>query len=125
MKKVIAFLLITIFLCANTSIGQLLKVPNLMEHYKEHQKETASSSISFVEFLKLHYSKNFENNQKEHQNLPFKTFEYATNVLFAISFAYFQIQLVRTLISGKKKFFYNKSFKSNLVTSIWLPPKIA
>ena len=59
MKKIIAIFLITIFLCANTSIGQLLKVPNLLEHYKEHQKKVATSSISFVQFLKLHYSKKF------------------------------------------------------------------
>ncbi|MEZ4788098.1 MAG: hypothetical protein R2790_09550 [Flavobacterium haoranii] len=125
MKKIIAIFLITIFLCANTSIGQLLKVPNLLEHYKEHQKKVATSSISFVQFLKLHYSKKFENNQEEHQNLPFKTFDNVTSVLFTISFNDIQIQLIKTLITYKKKFFYNKSFKSKLITSIWLPPKIA
>ena len=26
-------------MCANTSIGQLLKVPNLIEHYNEHKNE--------------------------------------------------------------------------------------
>lgn len=124
MKKVIAFLLITIFLCANTSIGQLFKVPNLLEHYKEHKTDIVSSSISFIDFLKLHYSKNSENNNEDHQNLPFKTFDNVTHVFFTISSVNFQIQLVKSLISGKKKFFYHKSFKSNLITSIWLPPKI-
>ncbi|VXC43108.1 conserved hypothetical protein [Flavobacterium sp. 9AF] len=125
MNKIIAIFLITIFLCANTSIGQLLKVPNLLEHYKEHQKNVATSSISFVQFLKLHYSKNFENNQEEHQNLPFKTFDNVTSVLFVISFINLQIQLIKPLITCKQKFFYNKSFKSKLVITIWMPPKIA
>ncbi|WP_072783748.1 hypothetical protein [Flavobacterium haoranii] len=124
MKKIIAIFLITIFLCANTSIGQLLKVPNLLEHYKEHQKKVATSSISFVQFLKLHYSKKFENNQEEHQNLPFKTFDNVTSV-FTISFINLQIQLIKSIITCKQKFFYNKSFKSKLVISIWMPPKIA
>lgn len=124
MKKIIAIFLITIFLCANTSIGQLLKVPNLLEHYKEHQKKVATSSISFVQFLKLHYSKKFENNQEEHQNLPFKTFDNVTSV-FTISFTNLQIQLIKSIITCKQKFFYNKSFKSKLVISIWMPPKIA
>lgn len=125
MKKIIAFTLITIFLCANTSIGQLLKVPNLLEHYKEHKTDSVTSSISFIDFLKLHYSKNAENNTEEHQNLPFKTLDNVTNVFFTISCVNFQIQVVKSIISGKRKFFYNKSFKSNLITSIWLPPKIA
>lgn len=124
MKKIIAIFLITSFLCANTSIGQLLKVPNLLEHYKEHQKKVATSSISFVQFLKLHYSKKFENNQEEHQNLPFKTFDNVTSV-FTISFINLQIQLIKSIITCKQKFFYNKSFKSKLVISIWMPPKIA
>ncbi|SHJ23491.1 hypothetical protein SAMN05444337_1592 [Flavobacterium haoranii] len=111
-------------MCANTSIGQLLKVPNLLEHYKEHQKKVATSSISFVQFLKLHYSKKFENNQEEHQNLPFKTFDNVTSV-FTISFINLQIQLIKSIITCKQKFFYNKSFKSKLVISIWMPPKIA
>ena len=124
MKKIIAIFLITIFLCANTSIGQLLKVPNLLEHYKEHQISLGNNAISFVQFLKLHYSKKFENNQEEHQNLPFKTFDNVTSV-FTISFTNLQIQLIKSIITCKQKFFYNKSFKSKLVISIWMPPKIA
>lgn len=122
MNKVVAFFLVTVFLCANTSIGQLLKVPNLIEHYIEHKNEAETNS--FVQFIKVHYSQNTENNQEEHQNLPFKTFENTTNVLFVFSFSTFQLERIKPLISVKKKFFYKKSFKSNLFTSIWLPPKI-
>lgn len=125
MKNIIAIFLITTFLCANTSIGQLFKVPNLLEHYKVHKNQKPTNSISFIDFIKLHYSKNAENNKEEHQDLPFKTFDNVTSVLFTISNNNFQIQLLKPLISSKKKFFYNESFKSNLITSIWLPPKIA
>ena len=123
MNKSIALFLITIFLCANTSLGQLLKIPNLIEHYIEHKNEVNSNS--FVEFIKLHYSQNSENNQKEHQNLPFKTFENTTNILFVSSILGFQLEIIKPLISVKKTFFYKNCFKSNLFTSIWLPPKIA
>ena len=64
-------------MCANTSIGQLFKIPNLIEHYNEHKNELTTTSISFIDFLESHYSKNTENNLEEHQNLPFKTFEIA------------------------------------------------
>lgn len=123
MSKVVAFFLITVFLCANTSIGQLLKVPNLIEHYIEHKNEVDTNS--FVEFIKLHYSNNSQNNEKKHQNLPFKTFENTTHLLFVFSIVNFNINTINSLISVKKTFFYKNSFKSNLFTSIWLPPKIA
>ena len=125
MNKVFAIFLITIFLCANTSIGQFLKVPNLIEHYKEYQTEVNSDSNSFTQFIKAHYSKTTDNKDKEHQNLPFKTFENTTHVLFSFSIFNFQLNVIKPLISVKKKFFYKNSFKSNLFTSIWLPPKIA
>lgn len=123
MKKITAIFLITIFLCANTSIGQLLKVPNLLEHFKEHNNEVANHSISFIKFLKQHYSNTSESNQKDHQDLPFKTLDNVVSV-FTISFTQFQFQFVKPLIENKKKFFYKKSFKSKLTTSIWLPPKL-
>lgn len=125
MNKVIAFFLVTVFLCANTSIGQFLKFPNLIEHYNEHKNEATTKSSTFIDFIKLHYSKTSENNPEEHQNLPFKTFENTANVLFAFSSLNFQLELLKPIISLKKKFFYKNYFKSNLFTSIWLPPKIA
>ena len=124
MKKCFAIVLLSIFMCANTSIGQLLKFPNLIEHYVDHKKVSGSNSILFIDYLVLHYSKNVENNL-DHQDLPFKTFEISSNVFFLVATTNFQIQSVKALISSKQKFFYNKSFKSHLIDSIWLPPKLA
>jgi hypothetical protein len=125
MNKLIAIILLTIFLCAYTSIGQLLKVPNLIEHYKEHQNEVSNNSISFVQFIKAHYSKNSEHNKDEHEDLPFKTVEHTTNVLFTFLFVNFKFIEKPVFIELKPAFFYKDSFKSNLFTSIWLPPKIS
>ena len=122
-NKLIVYFLILVFMCANTSIGQLLKVPNLIEHYNEHKKELTTNSISFIDYIVSHYSKNAENNH-DHQNLPFKTLENSPSVLFAFSIITLQTQTIKSLISPQKKFFYNKSFKSNLIASIWLPPKL-
>ena len=110
-------------MCANTSIGQFLKIPNLIEHYNEHKNELTSDSISFIDYIVSHYSKNAENNH-DHQDLPFKTLDNSSSVLFAFSIITLQTQTIKSLISPQKKFFYNKSFKSNLIASIWLPPKL-
>lgn len=123
MNKLIAYFLISVFMCANTSIGQLLKVPNLIEHYNEHKNELTTDSISFMDYIVSHYSKNADNNH-DHEDLPFKTLDNSSNTLFAFSIITYQIQVVNPLISTQKKFFYNKSFKSNLIASIWLPPKL-
>ena len=124
MNRIIALFLILVFLCANTSIGQFLKVPNLIEHYKDHKNEVVNQSVSFIDFIKDHYSKNTENNQKEHQDLPFKTFDTTSHVLFTFSNISFQLDIIKPLIATKNRFFYTNSFQSNLFTSIWLPPKI-
>ena len=110
-------------MCANTSIGQLLKIPNLIEHYNEHRNELTTNSISFIDYIVSHYSKNAENDH-DHQDLPFKTLDNSPTVLFTFLVITYEIQLLKPLISCKKKFFYNKSFKSKLITSIWLPPKL-
>jgi len=123
MNKLIVYFLVFVFLCANTSLGQLVKLPNLVEHYKAHKNELSSNSISFIEYIKLHYAKNVDNNQ-DHQNLPFKTLDNSISVLFVFPLMTFQLQLVNSIIAITKKFFYNKSFTSNLIISIWLPPKI-
>ena len=111
-------------MCVNTSIGQLLKIPNLIAHYNTHNNEMASDSISFIDYIIAHYSTNAENNS-DHQDLPFKTIDNSGNLLYAFSMVTsYQLQVVKPLISNKKLFFYNNFFKSKLVTSIWLPPKL-
>ena len=124
MNKLVTFFLITVFLCANTSIGELLKVPNLIEHYKQHIQEASNVGVKFVDFLKEHYSKNSENDLEEHQNLPFKTFDHASNVLIVFPISQFQLENKNVAIVSNKRFVYKNSSKSNLFTSIWLPPKI-
>lgn len=123
MKKYFALILLSIFMCANTSIGQLLKIPNLIEHYIDHNNDSCVNSISFIDYLILHYSKNAENNL-EHQDLPFKTFDTSGSSLFVFSHFNYQISPVKTLVSYSKLFLYNESFQSNSIAAIWLPPKI-
>lgn len=124
MNKLVTFFLITVFLCTNTSIGELFKIPNLIEHYKDHKLEASNTSSSFINFIKEHYSKNSKNNPKEHENLPFKTLDNSINSLFIFTISNFLLVVKKVTFVPNKVFFYKKSFKSNLFTSIWLPPKI-
>ena len=64
-------------MCANTSIGQLLKVPNLINHYTEHKNELTTTSISFIDYIKLHYSKNVDNKDFNFEDLKIQYKDYA------------------------------------------------
>ncbi len=124
MKRIIVLWLASLFLYANTSIGQLFKFPNLIFHYQEHQKERKETTVSFFDFIKEHYTKNATSDTEEHQDLPFKTFDTTTNILIVFPLVSFQLLLKDIFFKGSKVFFYHCFFKSNSVASIWLPPKI-
>lgn len=125
MNKIIAIFLITAFLCTNTSIGQLWKIPNLIEHYKEHKLDLGSKiTFSFKEFIKIHYTKDLENHHDEHHDLPFKTFDNQTNNLFTFVVLNFQFSVKKIFYKNQNSFFYRNSFHTNSFSSIWQPPKI-
>lgn len=72
MKEVFAYILL-VFVAANVfSLAQLLKVPVLMEHFREHQQLDAR--ISFVDFLIHHYSfeEHTDDDESRDMQLPFK-----------------------------------------------------
>ena len=127
MKKIIAISYLFIFLCANTEVGQLLKLPNLIEHFTEHQNH--ERDISFFDFVKSHYNPKHKHSHGDkhdgHENLPFKTI--STNLSTIIAFEN------QTLISFRKPVsiapnntvpFYKRFYISAVYTCIWLPPKL-
>ena len=131
MKKIIALSFLFIFLFANTEMGQLLKIPNLIEHFLEHRNHhNDNHSLTFFDFVKSHYndSNKHSNTDKhdEHKNLPFKTINSHVNTLIAfenqltISF----IKPVTVAINDSIPY-YREFYTSNDLACIWLPPKVS
>lgn len=129
-KKIIAIAFLFIFLCANTEIGQLLKLPNLIEHFIEHHDHEDEHNISFLDFVKSHYNDNHKHSDTdkhdEHQNLPFKTIHSDLCTVFA-----FENQLtiwfkkpisiaINTIVPYHEEF-----YTSDVFICIWLPPKLS
>lgn len=130
MKKIITISFLFIFLCANTEIGQLLKLPNLIEHFFEHHNHKDEHSISFIDFVKSHYNDNHKHSDTdkhdEHQNLPFKTIN--TNINTVIVFEKQPIFSFRKPISIAVKNtvpYHREFYTSNVFACIWLPPKLS
>lgn len=130
MKKVIAISFLFIFLCANTEIGQLLKLPNLIEHFIEHHEHKDEHNISFLDFVKSHYNDNHKHSDTdqhdEHQNLPFKTIN--TNVNTILAFENQPTISFRKPISidvNNTVTFHKEFYTSTVFACIWLPPKLS
>ena len=69
--KTAASILLVVLLSVQTPLGQVLKLPLLIEHYLKHQKQTG---VSLLGFIADHYSHEHQDaDRSEDQQLPFKT----------------------------------------------------
>lgn len=128
-KKIIAISFIFIFLCANTEIGQLLKLPNLIHHFLEHHEHGDDHTVSFIDFVKSHYNSNKQHSDKDkhdnHQNLPFKTIN--TNVNTVLAFenqAIFSFTKPISIPINNTVPFHREFYSSFAFANIWQPPKL-
>lgn len=72
MKTVVLYLLLAVFVFTSTAIGQLAKLPALLEHYTEHS--ATNKKLSFIDYLKMHYltATDADNDTESDMKLPFK-----------------------------------------------------
>lgn len=122
-RKVAAILFFSVILLAQTPVQQVLKLPILLEHFKEHR---AANAISFLEFIKLHY---FSGNPKDgdydrDQQLPFR----ANDVILMSSTVVLPAQIVLAappLLFREKTYVLLKptGLPSLHSFDIWQPPR--
>ncbi len=114
-------------MCANTEIGQLLKIPTLIQHFTEHHDDNLD--ISFADFIDFHYNKTEKHSSKEnenHQNLPFKTINTNVNTVLAFeSQTEFSFRKPNFISLNRTVPFSRDFYISNVFASIWLPPKLS
>ena len=71
MKSALSISLLILLVSIQTPLGQLLKLPLLVEHFIRHQNKEGTS---FFGFLQSHYSGNHKDaDLPEDEQLPFKT----------------------------------------------------
>ena len=75
----------TLYLLGATEAYQLLKIPNLIAHYKTHQQIT--ESISFSQFIEGHYFsvQTYDNDFQQDMELPFKSSNRTISLLNFVS----------------------------------------
>ena len=71
MKATITIFLLVLLASVQTPLGQLFKLPFLMEHFYKHQNQ---GGVSLLDFLKSHYaSTHHDADLPEDNQLPFKS----------------------------------------------------
>jgi hypothetical protein len=125
-KKIATSILLLIYLFSATAIGELFKLPMLVEHYYDHRKENKNTSL--VAFLTMHYQTEdgTDKDAKEDSQLPFKSIECAATVAFVSltppSFINITAKLERPLLRSFG--FYKELFlPSQYLAAIWQPPR--
>lgn len=73
MKRTIVILLVLQVLSGNILLPELAKVPQLMQHFYQHQRE--NGAIDFLSFLKMHYAdpEHQKSDPSHHSSLPLKS----------------------------------------------------
>lgn len=123
LKKFIAISLLSIYLVSTTELHQLLKLPILIEHFKEHKAQ--NNSLSFLDFLSLHYNQEFDHDKTDNK-LPFKSHSNCVSMsIVAFINSPFIIHLSKTTFFEPKTLsvYHKVIFKSSVISTIWQPPR--
>ena len=120
MKNITAILFLALLLSVQTPVGQLLKIPILIEHFTKHQKQ---DGVSLIDFLDEHYSSSHNDSDRtEDEQLPFKS-----NTFNALSFALlpdlFKTMVFLPLLTLKKITFPATYIAQQHLGSIFHPPR--
>ena len=129
-RKLIAISFLSLFLCANTEIVELLKLPNFILHFFEHHNHENEQNISFVNFVKSHYTETNKHSDTdkhdENNNLPFKTINTSVNIAFVFEYQKCFSFPKPVVFSFKNVIpFCKELYTSSVFNCIWLPPKLS
>ncbi|MBI3138695.1 MAG: hypothetical protein HYZ15_08935 [Sphingobacteriales bacterium] len=80
MRTFLLTILTSFFLFSTTELHQFLKLPLLLEHFREHRR--ADPALSLLGFLQLHYTANHpaDNDDEDDNELPFKATEVINHI---------------------------------------------
>lgn len=72
-RKISAIFFLTVILLSQTPLQQVLRIPVLISHFKEHN--TFQNGISFIDFIQLHYlgSHPADDDFDSDEQLPFRS----------------------------------------------------
>ena len=121
MKKCAAIFLLVLLVSIQTPAGQVFKLPILIEHFMNHQRQ---DGVSLLGFLQDHYAPNHHDaDLPEDEQLPFKNITFYT-IGYAIVPG-----VIRTTVfvepTGNKKVIFPETYAPQQhLGSIFHPPRV-
>ena len=126
MKKLIPIFFLSVYLVSTTELHEFFKLPQLVEHFIEHQAE--NKTITLMDFIVMHYSNtdDGDDDKSTDMQLPFKSHnkcESISNIGFN-SFHNIEISIKSEPIEANSYNIDTIDFISSAyLSSIWQPPK--
>lgn len=121
MKNAATIFLAILLISVQTPLGQLLKIPLLIEHYIKHRKQDGTS---FTSFLKDHYASDHNDaDMPEDEQLPFKDLAFQ-HIGYAIFVPVVQTKTLLPSPVEKMIVFSDAKHAQKHLTSIFHPPRI-
>ena len=121
MKKAAIIFIMVLIVSIQTPLGQLFKLPLLVEHYIKHQKQ---NGVSLFSFLADHYSTDHKDGDlPEDEQLPFKNITFYS-IGYAIVTPVIQANVLAPLPAEKKVMFSDIYIPQQHLTSIFHPPRV-
>ncbi len=121
MKKAATICLLVVLVSVHTPLGQFFKLPQLIEHYKKHQKQ---EGVSLIEFLRDHYAADHNDaDLPEDEKLPFKNITF-NSIGYAIVTPVIQSNLLRPVLISKQIVSKDIYIPHQHLGSIFHPPRV-
>lgn len=119
MRAFVTICLLVVMVSIQTPVGQLFKLPLLIEHFIKHQTQ---EGVSLFAFLHDHYSAVHNDAELPDEQLPFKNITfYAIGYAIVPFFKHYPVEYIK---EKKQQFaYYNFTYTSAFLSAIWQPPK--
>ena len=103
---------------------ELLKLPNLIEHYEEC---AAGAEISFEDFLDAHYGDRSESPEHEDRHdgkLPLQGHHSCSHGITVLNSEIFEFAAIEFIEAPRASIFYQAPFSSASLDGIFQPPQV-
>ena len=121
MRAIVTIFLLVLLVSIQTPVGQLLKIPMLVEHFIKHQTR---DHVPFIAFLQDHYSSDHSDaDLPEDEQLPFKDIPFFT-IGYAIVPGVVKMQVLVSLAADKKVIFTDTYLPQRHLAIIFHPPRV-
>ena len=121
MKNAAAIFFLLLLVSIQTPVGQVFKLPLLIEHFGKHQKQ---DDVSLIDFLKDHYTEQHNDaDWPEDEQLPFKNITFYS-IGSAIVPATSRPHVTVPLTADKRILFPETYLLQQHLSSIFHPPRV-